>query len=97
MGNKLLDLILRSVVPCRHKNQSWPMRLPDEDGPHRTCLECGRRRRYNLLDPVRGALPERSVANHPSRAAVPLLRCLRPVRPMGNQDDRDEPGKALAA
>jgi len=59
MGNKLLDLILRSVVPCRHKNQSWPMRLPGEEGPHRTCLECGRRRRYNLLDPPRGALPVR--------------------------------------
>lgn len=97
MGNKLLDLILRSVVPCRHKNQSWPMRLPGEEGSHRTCLECGRRRPYNLLDTARGALPSRSRANHPSRAAVPLLRCLRPVKPMGNQDARDEPGKALAA
>ena len=97
MGNKLLDLILRSAVPCRHKNESWPMRLPDEESPHRTCLECGRRRRYNLLDTAQGALPSRSRANHSSRAAVSLLRCLRPVRPMGNRDDRDEPGKALAA
>lgn len=95
--SRLLDFILRSLVPCGHKRQSWPMRLPGEDGPHRTCLECGWRRRYNLLDPAHGVLPERSVANHPSSAAVPLLRCLRPVRPMGNQDDRDEARKALAA
>ena len=86
MSNKLLDLILRSVVPCSHKNQTWPMRLPDEDGPHRTCLECGRRQRYKLLDPAHGTVPK--------TAAVPLLRCPRPPRPMGSRDER---GKALAA
>ena len=86
MGNKLLDLILRSVVPCRHNNQSWPMRLPDEDGPHRTCLECGRRRRYHLLDSAHGTVQ--------NTAVVPLLRCRRPARPMGSRDER---GKALAA
>ena len=86
MGNKLLDLILRSVVPCRHNNQSWPMRLPDEDGPHRTCLECGRRQRYNLLDSAHGTVP--------NTAVVPLLHCPRPARPMGNRDER---GKVLAA
>jgi len=89
MSNKLLDLILQFMVPCRHKNESWPMRLPGEDGAHRTCLECGRRQRYNLLDPAHGTVP--------NTALVSLLRCLRPVKPMGNQDDRDEPGKALAA
>ena len=86
MSNKLLDLILRSVLLCRHKNQTWPMRLPEEDGPHRTCLECGRRRRYNLLDSAHG-----TVSNI---AVVPLLRCRRPARPMGSRDGR---GKALAA
>lgn len=97
MSNKLVDFILRSVDPCRHQNESWPMRLPDEEWPHRTCLECGRRRRYKLLDPAHGAPSERWGANRASSAAVPLLRCLRPVRPIGNQNDRDEPGKALAA
>ena len=86
MSNKLLDLILRSVVPCGHKNQTWPMRLPDEDGPHRSCLECGRRQRYNLLDPAHGTVPKTAV--------VPLLRCPRPARPMGSRDER---GKTLAA
>ena len=86
MSNKLLDFILWSVIPCSHKNQTWPMRLPDEEGPHRTCLECGRRQRYNLLDPAHGIVP--------NTAVVPLLRRPRPVRPMGNRDER---GKALAA
>ena len=86
MSNKLLDFILRSVVPCRHKNQTWPMRLPDEEGPHRTCLECGRRQRYNLLDPAHGTVPKTAV--------VPLLRRPRPARPMGSRDER---GKTLAA
>ena len=86
MSNKLLDLFLRLVAPCRHKNQTWPMRLPGEDGSHRTCLECGRRQRYNLLDPAHGIVPNNDV--------VPLLRCLRPARPMGSRDAR---GKALAA
>ena len=86
MGNKLLDLMLRFVVPCSHKNQTWPMHLPGEDGAHRTCLECGRRKRYNLLDPAHGTVP--------NTAVVPLLRCPRPARPMGSRDER---GKALAA
>ena len=86
MSNKLLDFVLRSALPCGHKNQTWPMRLPEEDGPHRTCLECGRRRRYNLLDSAHGAVP--------NTAVVPLLQCPRPARPMGNRDER---GKVLAA
>jgi len=86
MSNKLLDFVLRSALPCRHKNQTWPMRLPEEDGPHRTCLECGRRQRYNLLDSAHD-----TVLN---TAVMPWLRCPRPARPMGNRDDRR---KVLAA
>lgn len=31
---------------CRHRNESWPVRNS------RTCVDCGRRRVYTLLDPA---------------------------------------------
>jgi len=36
---------------CTHQHESWPMHLSGEAVACRTCLECGRRRPYSLLEP----------------------------------------------
>ena len=86
-GNSLLNFILLSLVPCSHKSQSWPMRLSGERGVHRPCLECGQRRRYSLLDPENGALPEYAGASHPRGATAAVLLPAGPIMLPGNRSD----------
>jgi hypothetical protein len=79
-GHTLLNFILLSLVPCSHKSQSWPMRLSDETGAHRTCLECGKRLRYSLLDPEHGAVAEYAGAtSYPQNATAAALLSARSI------------------
>ena len=87
MNNALVRFILLALVPCSHKRQSWPMRLPGENGAHRTCLECGRRRPYSLLDANNVAVPGTSGNNHPTAAGARVLRHPQPVRLVGSGSD----------
>lgn len=51
MKEAALHCILRLFAGCPHERESWPIRLPGEALAHRSCLDCGRRRPYTLLDP----------------------------------------------
>lgn len=86
-NNPLLNFILSSLVPCGHKSQSWPMRLSGETGAYRTCLECGRRRRYSLLDPENGATPDNAGAGHPQSATAAALFTVGLIMQPGNRSD----------
>jgi len=86
-GNALMNFILLSLDPCSHKSQSWPMRLSGERGAHRTCLECGQRRRYNLLDPENGAVSENAGARHPRSAVAAAPLPAGPILLPGNRSD----------
>ena len=93
MSGAALNLILRFLAPCGHDNESWPMRLPGEAMAHRTCLECGRRRPYHLLEPENRTRPEA-----PSAALHRLpLRLIGPERLTRNRGHGMEKGKLLAA
>jgi hypothetical protein len=41
------ELFAQLMRQCRHRRESWPQR------GFRTCLDCGHRRQYTLLDHVR--------------------------------------------
>lgn len=56
--NAALRFLLALVAGCGHEHESWPMRLPGEAMAHRTCLECGHRRPYSLLDAKNRLLAE---------------------------------------
>ena len=86
-NNTLLNSILLSLAPCGHKSQSWPMRLSGEAGAHRTCLECGQRRRYSLLDPENRADSEYTGASHPRSATGEALLPVEPLMLAGNRSD----------
>jgi hypothetical protein len=83
----LLNFILSSLVPCSHKSQSWPMQLSGERGAYRSCLECGQRRRYNLLDPENGATLANAGASHPRSATAAALFPADPIMQPGNRSD----------
>ena len=51
MREAVPDFLSCLVALCGHERESWPMRLPGETAAHRTCLACGRRRPYTLLEP----------------------------------------------
>jgi hypothetical protein len=86
-GNALLDFILLSLTPCSHQSQSWPMRLSGETGAHRTCLECGQRRRYSLLDPENRAAPDKAGASHPPSTTTAALFPAGAFMQTGNGSD----------
>ncbi len=86
-NNAILKLILSSLVPCSHKSQSWPMRLSGETGAHRSCLKCGQRRRYNLLDPDNGAVSKYAGVSYPPSAAAAALLPAGPILLPGNRSD----------
>ena len=86
-GNALLNFILLSLAPCSHQSQSRPMRLPGERGAHRTCLECGQRQRYSLLDPENDAAPKNAGASHPQSAADAALLAVGAMMLPGNRSD----------
>ena len=63
------NFILRLLASCGHERETWPMRLPGETVAHRTCLGCGQRRPYRLLEPGTHTLRE---APYPGIHYVPL-------------------------
>lgn len=86
-NNALLNIILSTLAPCSHKSQSWPIRLSGEAGAHRTCLECGQRRRYSLLDPENGAVSGNAGASYPQSATAAALLPTGPIMLAGNRSD----------
>ena len=86
-NNAWLNFILLFLPPCSHKSQSWPMRLSGERGAHRSCLECGQRRRYSLLDPENGAVPENGGASHRRSATAAALLPAVPIMLPGNRSE----------
>ena len=93
MSAKALNFILRCLACCGHERESWPMRLPGEAMAHRTCLECGRRRPYPLLEPE-----NRTGLEAPARVIHHLpLRLLGPARLTRNRGKAIEKGKLLTA
>lgn len=88
-----LHLVLRFLARCRHERETWPMRLPGEAVAHRTCLECGRRRPYDLLEREDRTLP---AGARPGIHHLPLP-FPGPERLRPNAGPGMEKGKLLAA
>ena len=76
MRDAALHFLLQLVASCGHQRESWPMRLPGEVVAHRSCLDCGRRRPYTLLE----AGEPRDLTAPSSRSALELLGDVR-LRP----------------
>lgn len=51
MERRKLTFLYGFLGLCTHKHETWPMRLSGEAVACRTCLGCGRRRPYLLLEP----------------------------------------------
>lgn len=52
-----MDFLL-SLLSCRHRHETWPMKPRNRGGKvlqsapsYRVCLDCGWEREYTLLDP----------------------------------------------
>jgi len=46
----MLESVLNFLFGCIHERESWPVRLRGEAVAHRSCLSCGNRRPYTLLE-----------------------------------------------
>lgn len=49
LTQSLVDALMAAAEAaggCQHRNEGWPVRNS------RTCVDCGRRRAYTLLDPA---------------------------------------------
>ncbi len=75
MTNGALQHLLQILVGCSHEHETWPMRLPGEGFAHRTCLDCGRRRPYTLLEAQAQLPAERSESGINYRRTSPLPPC----------------------